>query len=46
MILLDYFRADRPLEKFKKYGISNDEKKINKLINDPDNIIDGFEKHQ
>jgi len=34
MILLDYFRADRPLEKFKKYGISNDEKKINKLIND------------
>ena len=34
MILLDYFRADRPLEKFKKHGISNEEKKINKLIND------------
>ena len=32
MILLDYFRADRPLEKFKKYGISNDEKKINTMF--------------
>ena len=25
MILVDYFRADRPIEKFKKYGILNDE---------------------
>ena len=28
MILVDYFRADRPIEKFKKYGILKDEKKI------------------
>ena len=30
MILVDYFRADRPLDKLKKYGItSNDDKIIN-----------------
>ena len=33
MILVDYFRADRPIEKFKKYGILNDEKKIIDLVN-------------
>ena len=33
MILLDYFRADRPLEKFKKHGILKDDKKIIELFN-------------
>jgi len=33
MILVDYFRADRPIEKFKKYGILKDEKKIIDLVN-------------
>lgn len=32
MILVDYFRADRPIEKFKKYGILKDEKKIIDLV--------------
>ena len=34
MILVDYFRADRPLDKLKKYGItSNDDKIINYINN-------------
>lgn len=34
MILVDYFRADRPLDKLKKYGIkSNDDIIINYLNN-------------
>ena len=33
MILVDYFRVDRPLDKLKKYGItSNDDKIINYII--------------
>jgi hypothetical protein len=34
MILVDYFRADRPLDKLKKYGIkSNDDIIINYVNN-------------
>tara|TARA_B100001758_G_C18203671_1_gene501207 strand:+ start:50 stop:256 length:207 start_codon:yes stop_codon:yes gene_type:complete len=34
MILVDYFRADRPLDKLKNYGIkSNDDKIINYVNN-------------
>jgi len=33
MILVDYFRADRPIDKFKKYGILKDDKKIIELVN-------------
>lgn len=34
MILVDYFRADRPLDKLKYYGIkSNDDKIINYVNN-------------
>ena len=33
MILVDYFRADRPVEKLKTYGISSSEKKIIEYIN-------------
>ena len=28
MILIDYFRADRPVDKLKSYGITSSDKKI------------------
>ena len=33
MILVDYFRADRPLDKLKKYGIKSDDDKIINYVN-------------
>ena len=33
MILVDYFRADRPLDKLKKYGITSNDDKIIYYIN-------------
>ena len=33
MILVDYFRADRPLDKLKKYGITSNDVKIINYIN-------------
>ena len=33
MILVDYFRADRPLDKLKKYGITSNDNKIIDYIN-------------
>ena len=33
MILVDYFRADRPLDKLKKYGITSNDNKIINYIN-------------
>ncbi|MAQ22493.1 MAG: fructose-6-phosphate aldolase [Flammeovirgaceae bacterium] len=33
MILVDYFRADRPLDKLKKYGITSNDNKIIDYVN-------------
>ena len=33
MILVDYFRADRPLDKLKKYGITSYDNKILDYVN-------------
>ena len=33
MILVDYFRADRPLDNLKKYGINSDDDKIINYVN-------------
>ena len=33
MILIDYFRADRPVDKLKSYGIRSSDKKIVEYIN-------------
>ena len=33
MILIDYFRADRPVDKLKSYGITSSDKKIEEYIN-------------
>jgi len=33
MILVDYFRADRPLDKLKKYGITSNDNKIINYVN-------------
>ena len=33
MILIDYFRADRPVDKLKSYGITSSDKKIVEYIN-------------
>ena len=33
MILVDYFRADRPIDKIKSYGISNSDDEIVEYIN-------------
>ena len=33
MILVDYFRADRPLDKLKKYGIKSNDNKIIDYVN-------------
>jgi len=33
MILVDYFRADRPVYKFRKYGILEDKNEIISLVN-------------
>ena len=33
MILIDYFRADRPVDKLKSYGITSSDKKIAEYIN-------------
>ena len=33
MILVDYFRADRPVYKFRKYGILKDKNEIISLVN-------------
>ena len=33
MILVDYFRADRPIYKFRKYGILEDKQKIISFVN-------------
>ena len=33
MILVDYFRADRPLDKLKKYGITSNDNKLIDYVN-------------
>ena len=33
MILVDYFRADRPIDKIKSYGVSSSDDKIVEYIN-------------
>lgn len=33
MILIDYFRADRPVDKLKSFGIRSSDKKIVEYIN-------------
>ena len=33
MILIDYFRADRPVDKLKSYGITSSDRKIEEYIN-------------
>ena len=33
MILIDYFRADRPVDKLKSYGLTSSDKKIVEYIN-------------
>ncbi len=33
MILIDYFRADRPIDKFRSYGISSSDEKIINYVN-------------
>lgn len=33
MILVDYFRADRPVDKIRNYGVSSSDEKIIEYIN-------------
>ena len=33
MILVDYFRADRPIDKIKSYGVTSSDNKIVEYIN-------------
>ena len=33
MILVDYFRADRPIDKIKSYGVSSSDEEIVEYIN-------------
>ena len=33
MILIDYFRADRPIDKIKSYGVTSSDDKIVEYIN-------------